>query len=230
MFIVCWSAKGGSGTTVVAAALAVLLARADGHRPTTIVDLGGDVPAALGTAAPTGPGVAEWLAAPSAPDDALVRLAAPTSDGLQVVHRGVGDDSGGPPDRWPSVPDWERIARACVAGAGAGHVILDAGRDVPDAVVHDAADRSVLVTRACYLSLRRSRACSSLASDVILITEPGRALDARDVAHALGVPVLAEIPWDPAVARSVDSGLLRARLPIAMVRPLRRLTIHEVVR
>ena len=230
MFIVCWSAKGGSGTTVVAAALGLLLARADGHRPTTIVDLGGDVPAALGLAPPPGPGVVEWLAAPGAPDDALLGLAAPAADGLQVVHRGAGSDTQRLPDRWPSGPEWDRVTQACVSGAGAGHVILDAGRDVPQAVVHDAADLSVLVTRACYLSLRRSSACSSYASDVVLITEPGRALGARDVEHALGIPVIAEIPWDPAVARAVDSGLLRARLPPAMARPLRRLTIREVVR
>ncbi|MGH9246054.1 MAG: hypothetical protein ACRD29_17400, partial [Acidimicrobiales bacterium] len=65
MLVSCWSTKGGAGTTVVAAALALLLARshADGA---VIVDLAGDVPVALGAADRPGPGVADWLAA--APD------------------------------------------------------------------------------------------------------------------------------------------------------------------
>ena len=62
MFL-CWSAKGGSGTTVVAAALALVLAR---QQPTTLVDLAGDIPAALGLPQPSGPGVADWLASPTA--------------------------------------------------------------------------------------------------------------------------------------------------------------------
>ena len=50
MLITCWSSKGGSGTTVVAAALAHLLAaEADGA---LLVDLGGDLPAALGLPEP----------------------------------------------------------------------------------------------------------------------------------------------------------------------------------
>ena len=42
MLVTCWSVKGGSGTTVVAAALAVLLARrlAEGA---LLVDAGGDL-------------------------------------------------------------------------------------------------------------------------------------------------------------------------------------------
>ena len=62
MLIACWSAKGGSGTTVVSVALGLLLARgAPGGA--LIVDLAGDVPAALGMAEPSGAGVTDWLAA-----------------------------------------------------------------------------------------------------------------------------------------------------------------------
>ncbi|MFZ2440837.1 MAG: hypothetical protein WAW51_00670, partial [Ilumatobacteraceae bacterium] len=62
MFL-CWSAKGGSGTTVVSAALALVLSH---RRPALLVDLAGDAPAALGIAEPAGPGVADWLASPTA--------------------------------------------------------------------------------------------------------------------------------------------------------------------
>ena len=40
MLLSCWSAKGGSGTTVVAASLALVLARTTGH-DALLVDLGG---------------------------------------------------------------------------------------------------------------------------------------------------------------------------------------------
>ena len=56
---VCWSAKGGSGTTVVSAALALVLSQS---RPALLVDLAGDLPATLGIAEPTGPRVLDWLA------------------------------------------------------------------------------------------------------------------------------------------------------------------------
>ena len=47
MLIACWSAKGGAGTTVVTAALGLVLAR---RHPAgaLLVDLAGDLPAALG--------------------------------------------------------------------------------------------------------------------------------------------------------------------------------------
>jgi CO dehydrogenase nickel-insertion accessory protein CooC1 len=53
--IVCWSVKGGSGTTVVASTLALVHA-AQSSRGALIVDLAGDVPAVLGLAEPTGIG------------------------------------------------------------------------------------------------------------------------------------------------------------------------------
>src|SRR5438552_253681 len=71
VLIALWSAKGGSGTTVVAAALATVLARSS-PGGAVLVDLAGDVPGALGVAEPPGYGVADWLAAgPSVPEDAL---------------------------------------------------------------------------------------------------------------------------------------------------------------
>ncbi len=70
MVTACWSLKGGSGTTVVAAGLALSIQRRIG-RPVLLVDLAGDLPAALGLPEPTGPGVAEWLAAgPAVPPEA----------------------------------------------------------------------------------------------------------------------------------------------------------------
>ena len=55
----CWSVKGGSGTTVVSTALGLVMARAR-HDHATLLDLAGEVPAALGIPDPTGPGLTEW--------------------------------------------------------------------------------------------------------------------------------------------------------------------------
>ena len=68
MVTLCWAAKGGSGTTVVATALAL-----SSTRPSLLVDLDGEIPAVLGLPEPDRPGVAEWLAS-EAPPDQLANL------------------------------------------------------------------------------------------------------------------------------------------------------------
>lgn len=85
------------------------------------------------------------------------------------------------------------------------------------------ADRSLLVTRACYLALRRAVSAPIRPTGVVLVAEPGRALRATDVEAAVGAPVVATVAVDPAVARAVDAGLLTARLPRLMERDLRRI-------
>ena len=60
MSTVFYSPKGGSCTTVTAAAQAVISASSKGDTtPTVIVDLGGDMPAVLGVAEPDTPGINE---------------------------------------------------------------------------------------------------------------------------------------------------------------------------
>src|SRR5258706_6968494 len=90
MLIACWSAKGGSGVTVVAASLGAVLAGARG--PTLLVDLDGDLPPALGLPDGDRPGVGDWLAAGDrvAPD-ALGRLEVPIGSGLALLPVGSGD-------------------------------------------------------------------------------------------------------------------------------------------
>jgi hypothetical protein len=48
---------------------------------------------------------------------------------------------------------------------------------------------------------------------VILVEDAGRALDAADVAAVVGVPVLGRVPVRAEIARAVDAGVLRDRLP-----------------
>src|SRR3954454_20712659 len=73
--VCCWSVKGGVGTTVVATALAMVLARA-APAGALLVDLAGDARAVAGLPDdPDAPGVAEWLReGPGVPADGLGRL------------------------------------------------------------------------------------------------------------------------------------------------------------
>jgi hypothetical protein len=212
MLILFWSAKGGVGVTVVAAAFALVSGR---HGPTVLLDLGGDTHAALGVPEPIGPGVLDWMDAPTGTADGLFRLGVDAADGLRVVGAGSSTE--------PVAPEsWARLAAACASRRET--VVVDCGRHVPPEVMHGAAARSLLVVRPCFLGLRRAARHSSFASGAVLVTEPGRALTAGDVERALGAPVEAEVPWDPAVARAVDAGLLSSRLPHGLVRQLRRIT------
>lgn len=204
--ILCWAAKGGSGTTVVACALALGSARA---QPATLVDLSGDSATALGMAEPTGPGVVDWLASPTAGPTDLARLAVTIRDDVRLIPRG----SASPPD-----DQWSRLAAAL---GGSATVIVDAGTGCPPQALHDAAEHSLLVTRPCFIALRRAQQLGIRPTGIVLVDEPGRALTSSDIEHALGVPVVAEVRLDPAVARAVDAGLLAARLPRSLIASLR---------
>jgi MinD superfamily P-loop ATPase len=216
MYLLCWSAKGGVGTSVVAAALAVASARTT---PTTLIDLGGDAPAVLGLGTPTGPGLGDWWATPHAPADALLALADHASTNLHLVHTGTLP-------KLVSELHAERLALAAASDPRVS-VVIDAGHGVPHEVLHRCARASLLVARPCYVGVHRMAPHAHLATGIVLVTEPGRALGATDIGASLGRPVMAEVPWDPAVARAVDSGLLRSRLPPSLQRPLARLTSIE---
>lgn len=211
MLIACWSVKGGSGTTVVAASLAVILSRSL-PAGALAVDLAGDLPVAFGAPDPGGPGVTDWAAVTHAGTDALRRLEIEVRPGLHLLASGTAriDASG--------------ADRLCAALAGDRPVVVDCGSagDAGGIAVAASAALSLLVLRPCYLALRRALAAPIRPSGVILVTEPGRSLGCRDIEDVLGVPVRAEVAWDPAVARSVDAGLLAARVPRTLERALRR--------
>ncbi|CAB4588449.1 MAG: hypothetical protein ACK5CE_22680 [Actinomycetes bacterium] len=215
MYTLCWSAKGGSGTTVVACALATLAARS---RPTLLVDLGGDVGAVLGASTSAGAGVADWLASPHAPAHALAHLAVEVTDRLSIVPTGQAGI------RRLDAAGAERLAHACAAATtDTTTVVVDAGPFGHHEVLHRVADRSLIVLRPCYLSLRRAVQQPGLAREVVVISEPGRAYSTADIERVLGMPVVAEVASDPAVARSVDAGQLARRVPSSLSRPLGRL-------
>lgn len=220
MLLSCWSAKGGSGTTVVAAALALVLGQSDDH-DALLVDLAGDAPAALGLSSVDSPGVADWLAAgDDVPADGLGRLERPVAEGVTLLPRGEGPLDGADDDRVDLLTGLlARDARPVVVDCG--RVAVPDGRGELAATVARVATQSLLVTRACYLSLRRAAAAPIRPSGVVLLVEPGRCLDAVDVEQVVGAPVVATVGVEPAVARAVDAGLLAQRLPRALARALR---------
>lgn len=203
-----YSVKGGSGTTVTAAATA--LAFAQQHGRALLVDLCGDAPAALGMAEPTGPGANDWLNEHSTADDeSLLLLSSPADLGLLVVHRGSDSVLG--------IPRWSELAR--ILESLPMPVVVDAGtRHVPDSFF-DAASKRLLVTRPCYLSLRRA-INAPRAHGIVLMNESGRALTSHDVESVLSTQVVATIPHESTISRAVDAGLLAARMPALLQRHL----------
>jgi MinD superfamily P-loop ATPase len=216
--IVCWSVKGGSGTTVVAASLALVLARTVPTVPTVLADLGGDAPAALGLAEPAGPGLADWVASPTADLAALTRLAISVNDSLSLLPLGAPPPSNSVGSAAPAAERWAALGQALAA---LDRVVVDSACGVPPAPLLAAAEQSLLVIRPCYLAIRRAALVSERPSGIVVVREPGRALSSRDIEHALGVPVVADVPYDPMVARAVDAGLLNARLPRSIAHSLK---------
>ncbi|HEX7443198.1 MAG TPA: hypothetical protein VF320_04895 [Acidimicrobiales bacterium] len=220
MFVALWSVKGGSGTSVVSAALALVLARRS-VEGALLVDLAGDLPAVLGLPEPSGPGLGGWFAAgPDVPQDGLSRLEVPAADGLTLIPRGSG--ALGPFDRAEALAAGLALeSRSVVIDGGLIDPAQPAGDGAASALIA-GAEQSLLVTRPCYLALRRAVSSPLRPTGVVLVTEPGRALGRRDVEQVIGVDVVAEVPVDAAVSRAVDAGLLSGRLPASLARALGR--------
>jgi hypothetical protein len=227
VLVVLWSPKGGSGTSVVAATLAVHLARS---APCRLLDLAGDQPAILGLPADPVTGALDWMAAGSAVPDALDRLAVDVAPDLALLPAGGRDRDVAALAGDPGREDDDAEAAAALVGAlrrRPGPVVVDAGtaRSAAALVLVEAADVAVVVVRGCYLALRRAVASPQLpsTSGAVLVEEPCRALGRAEVTDVLAVPVLAQVPVRPSVARVVDAGVLAARPPDVLRAPIRRL-------
>lgn len=214
MLYAVWSSKGGSGASVIVAATAIALARRGGAR---LADLAGDQPAIFAMAGEPATGLADWLAAGcEAPTEALDRLAVQATPSIALLPRGGLN----------APPDWAGDAAAGAAlgvalRSGGSHTLVDVGVPTSPATraLVEVADASVMVTRSCYLALRRAVRDELLvrAAGVVLVEEPGRALGRREVADVLGKPVLAHIEVRPSIARAVDAGVVAQRTPAALM-------------
>ncbi|MCB1026228.1 MAG: hypothetical protein KDB24_00510 [Microthrixaceae bacterium] len=210
-----WGPKGGQGVSTTVAALAPAQLRRHDCSNVAIVDLTGDQPLLLGVPAQHGVGVLDWLSS-DAPASALHRTMLPVRDSIGVVPLGGRDVTGS----WTV----EREAGLWRAVRSLADVVLvDAGVPAPrvgggpverlrrSAV--EASTTNVVVTRACYLALRRFRGLGLTCDASVFVQEAQRALARSDVAETLGAEVIATVDVDPAVARAVDSGMLGARPP-----------------
>lgn len=195
-----------------------------------LADLGGDVPAACGIPEPQGPGLIDFAAAgPDVPAEALGRLETKITPQLRLIHAGGFGDVDQRQGLRPSTAfglesaDGERVALGLSKQYPGASVVVDCGPpgNPCGSAIAAAAGLSLLVLRPCYLALRRAAQTSLRPSGVVLVSEPGRSLGASEVSDVLGVPVRAEVPYDAAVARVVDAGLLSTRVPRCIERALR---------
>ncbi len=210
-----WSVKGGVGCSVVAASVALRLARTT---PVLLVDLAGDLAALLGWDEPDQT-LVDWLDAAAVPPDALARLELGIDDRLSLVTWNALE----PDAAWGQHERFDAARGGLLAQLLARderRVIVDLGRRPPpsnraDPALADRvlrlAGRSTLVTRSCFLGLRHIERWPRPDS-IAMVTESGRSLSATDVQRAVEAPVV-ELRWDPAVARAVDAGLGQVRLP-----------------
>jgi hypothetical protein len=220
MTVVCWSVKGGSGTTVVSSSLARVFA--DRYGAALLVDVGGDGIIALGGSEQPKRGVQTWLSAnDDVSSESLDLLAIDLGRNLRILPSGPSIDGGGVRSaRWNELASYLQGQH--------DPVVVDLGviPQSPNAGLQEfvnEAETSLLVLRSCYLAVRRAIDFPLRPTGIVLVRDPDRMLSANDVAAAIGVPVVATIFVDPRIGKSVDTGQLGDRIPRPLVRSLRRI-------
>ena len=223
MVTLCWAVKGGSGTTVVTSTLAL-----ESTRPALLVDLDGEIDTVLGLPEPDRPGVIDWLLGDGPPtqlDDLLIDIddttfLLPCRLGGTTTSTTAGSTASMPsPERWAILLNW---FAEWEAHAG-GEVWIDAGTGTPATALASGIEQRWLVSRACYLSLRRAARSPIRPTGVLFVSGHGRQLRPKDVERSVGAPIVATIAEDPRIARAVDSGLLASRPPLIIRKSLREI-------
>src|SRR5581483_5428185 len=118
----CWSVKGGSGTSVVAASLALVLASSAPAGVLLLDAGGGGLPAVLGRPEPPAAGLAQWCeAGDEVPPGALGRLELDAAPGLRLVPYGI-------PERVPpTAADGHRLAVTLALADDPRPAVVDCG-------------------------------------------------------------------------------------------------------
>jgi septum formation inhibitor-activating ATPase MinD len=216
MLVTLWSPKGGSGTSVTAAAFASVLARH--HRGTRLIDLAGDQPTICGIARPRGRGIGDWLAAgPTTPASAIESFTIDDVGAFSLVPTGAGETS----------------AASGAAGAALAVVlrndprisVVDAGLATAPAArsLVELADLALVVMRSCIVAIHRLQARDALArvtAGAILVDDDYHVMRERDVSDVVRVPVLGVLPCTSDIAHTVDAGLLLRRAPDSLFRAI----------
>ena len=226
MFWSLHATRGGVGTSVVAAGLALELARREPQVRSggvVLVDFGGDQGDILGVDTSGRHGVLDWLCSPEpVAGESLIGLLLPVAPGLRLLPQGLATAG-----ERESV-DPQRISELVRQFGDDVTVVCDLGIVTGDptsvrSLVGAASDRRTLVIRPCYLALRRGSAIPIAFDSVVEVFEDGRALRTLDVEAVVGHVVNARVRVDPAIARAVDSATLSSRLPRALRRCVRDL-------
>ena len=213
MVVAVWSVKGGVGVSSIAALLAI--GQVERANNTLLVDLCGDLPALLGQDDEVErPGIVDWCAMAERDPQALARLEVTVREDLSFVPRGAGPLGF---DARPLVETLTTSGRLTIVDCG----LLGSTTEFANDVVANTTT-SLLVVRECYLNLRTLRDTARVPTGVVVIKEPGRALGRADIEAVAGAPVIAEVAFDSSIARSLDSGVLRSRLPRPLVRAMGR--------
>ncbi len=216
--LVFWSVKGGSGTTVVTAIAALLSANAGVETIVTGVD--DDLAVMLSLQPTEGPGLRQWLqSSESVSPQALQKLLVSAGPNLDLL---------------PAGDDWNSRAkgRDGLRHAFDEKLIVDAGivdQNSSTTSLINEATHSLVVMKPCFLAVKRAASSKVRRDGIVLVEEPGRVIDRRDIEDVLGVPIVATLAWDSSIARSVDAGRLATKIPHA-ARGLRMLMNTHLTR
>ena len=224
MLISMWSLKGGQGTSVTAALAAVRAAK-DHSQTVRLVDLGRDQPAIFGTSEPSDSWLSRWTHS-DLDADALDRAQVELTPNLSLLPRGDGPLN---PGRAGELVEWLKADGATTV-VDVGTLRRGQTESFADSVHHKIiaeSDQSIMVTRACYLALRRAVNPPVRPTGVVLVTEAGHVLTRSDCERFIETPVVATVAIDPDIARAVDSGMLLTRIPKQALGPLGALAEGE---
>jgi hypothetical protein len=148
---------------------------------------------------------------------ALALLAARHTERVELIAHDVDTTAallGLPalPEASEGIAVTERLTLQAEPSGTARVVIVDAG-PLRTLTEHPGGLLVALVRGPCYLSLRAVVTHQGPVPDgIIVVREHGRSLTRRDVTAVTGIATLAETVVSPAVARTIDAGVLAARV------------------
>lgn len=200
--------RGGSGASTLACALAVTAARSG--RRTMLIDgdpLGGGIDVLLGGEESEGLRWPDFARSKGRLGGGALEESLPALHGLRVLSWGRGEATTVPPQAMQSV-----LAAARRLG---GVVVVDLPRRVDEGVAEALAqlDVGLLVVpgelRAVAAAQRMAAAAGAVLDDLRVVARGPYAagLDEEWVAHALGLPLVGDLPMEPGLSAAQDSGL-----------------------
>jgi hypothetical protein len=148
---------------------------------------------------------------------ALALLAARRTERVELVAHDIdtmaalmGVPTPADPERGVAIT--EQLTLRSAPSKTAQVVIIDAG-PLQGLTTHPDGLLLAVLRGPCYLSLRAAITGPAPTVDgIIVVREHGRSLTERDVTDVTGTATLAESVASPAVARTIDAGVLAARV------------------